>query len=207
MIEHTRETALTMDNARHTTRRFGRWGVPVTMAALCATVVVGMGADAGAGAGAGAATAPTGAGANGSVASISGTTMEVQSATEGQTSVSWTPTTTFSETADRDGERSGGRGLPDGDRYPVEEVQDHGGRPVHHDQPAHVDGDVRRGIRRRGRRWVRRRGPGRVRRRRPARLWGRYAAERELSEQGAGAVRVREHPDLPAGASRSPMAR
>ena len=33
------------------------------------------------------------------MASIAGTTMEVQSATEGQTSVSWTPTTTFSETA------------------------------------------------------------------------------------------------------------
>ncbi len=93
MIETTRETTLTMDNTRHTTRRFGRWGVPVTMAALCATVVLGMGADAG------AATAPTGSGASGSVASISGTTMEVQSATEGQTSVSWSPTTTFSETA------------------------------------------------------------------------------------------------------------
>ena len=63
------------------------------------TVVLGMGADAG------AATAPTGAGASGSVASIAGTTMEVQSATEGQTSVSWTPDHDVLRDGHRDPER------------------------------------------------------------------------------------------------------
>src|SRR5580658_9985067 len=92
MIETTKERAR-MDTTRHQGRRFGRWAVPAGMAALCTSVVLGMGAAAG------AATSPPGAGASGSVASISGTTMEVQSASEGQTTVSWTPSTTFSETA------------------------------------------------------------------------------------------------------------
>src|SRR3984957_290255 len=92
MIETTKERAR-MDTTRLQGRRFARWAVPAGMAALCTSVVLGMGAAGG------DATAPTGSGASGSVASISGTTMEVQSASEGQTTVSWTPTTTFSETA------------------------------------------------------------------------------------------------------------
>jgi hypothetical protein len=56
-------------------------------------VVLGVSSEAGASV---AATSPTG-GASGSVASISGTTMEVQS-TSSQTSVSWSTSTAFSET-------------------------------------------------------------------------------------------------------------
>src|ERR1700684_1147871 len=92
MIETTKERAR-MDTTRHQGRRFARWAVPAGMAALCTTVVLGIGAPAR------GATAPARAGASGSVASISGTTMQVQSPTAGQTAVSWTPTTTFSETA------------------------------------------------------------------------------------------------------------
>ena len=49
---------------------------------------------------AGAATTPANApiGATGSVASISGSSMEVQNATSGQTTVNWSTTTTFSKT-------------------------------------------------------------------------------------------------------------
>jgi hypothetical protein len=48
---------------------------------------------------AGAATTPNApSGASGSVAALSGSTMEVQSASSGQTTVSWTPTTQFSKT-------------------------------------------------------------------------------------------------------------
>jgi hypothetical protein len=47
---------------------------------------------------AGAATTASPIGASGSVAAITGTTMEVQNPSTGQTAVSWTPTTQFSKT-------------------------------------------------------------------------------------------------------------
>ena len=47
---------------------------------------------------AGAASAPTNFGATGSVASLGGSSMEVQNASTGQTTVSWTATTAFSKT-------------------------------------------------------------------------------------------------------------
>jgi Domain of unknown function (DUF5666) len=62
--------------------------------ALAAAMIIGSAA-------AGAATTtntPAPLGASGSVASLSGSSMEVQSPTTGQTTVSWTPTTKFSKT-------------------------------------------------------------------------------------------------------------
>jgi hypothetical protein len=69
-----------------------RW-VGIIMAVLLTTVIVGLSSDAGA-----ASSTGSGGVASGSVASISGTTMEVQSTSSGQTTVEWTSSTTFSET-------------------------------------------------------------------------------------------------------------
>lgn len=69
--------------------RARRWGTAV-IAVFFGTVIVGLSSDAGAASSPGVA--------SGSVASISGTTMEVQSASAGQTTVAWTSSTTFSET-------------------------------------------------------------------------------------------------------------
>ena len=130
-----------MKSSPRSRRGLGTWMAPAAMVALCASVVLGMST------GAGAAT-PTRSGASGSVASISGTTMEVQSASEGQTSVTWTPSTTFSRDGYRDPERRSNWGLPHGDGYAFQEVQDDHCRPVHHDQPALIVRFVRVGLRR-----------------------------------------------------------
>jgi hypothetical protein len=92
MARTTREKANTMVRTPRSRRLIGRRAGAAGTTALCAATVLGLTSLAGA--------APTrpGGGASGSVASVSGSTMEVQS-TAAQTSVSWTATTTFSETA------------------------------------------------------------------------------------------------------------
>ena len=79
-------------NSRSTNRRrFMRLGGAGATALLAATALASA---------AGAATpanAPTGA--TGSVASLSASSMEVQNASSGQTTVNWSTTTTFSKTA------------------------------------------------------------------------------------------------------------
>jgi hypothetical protein len=83
-----------MTMTSQSSRGLRRAGVATGAAAICASLVLGLSPMAG------AASAPGGGGigASGNVASITGSTMEVQS-TSAQTAVSWTPTTTFSETA------------------------------------------------------------------------------------------------------------
>ena len=75
---------------------------------------------------AGAATTPANApiGATGSVASLSGSSMEVQNASSSQTTVNWTTTTTFSKTVTEGGQRARQRRLRHGERDALEEVQD-----------------------------------------------------------------------------------
>jgi hypothetical protein len=93
MTRTTKEKANTMVRNPGSRRRLiGPRSAAVGVAALSAATVLGLTSLAG------AAPAPTGGGASGSVASVSGSTMEVQS-TSDQTSVSWTAATTFSETA------------------------------------------------------------------------------------------------------------
>src|SRR5580704_17957674 len=76
--------------------RPGRWArcSSAGVTALAAAMIIGSAA-------AGAATTtntPAPLGASGSVASLSGASMEVQNPATGQTTVSWTPTTQFSKT-------------------------------------------------------------------------------------------------------------
>jgi hypothetical protein len=92
MTRTTKEKANTMVRDARCGRLIGHRAAAFGMAALSAATVLGLTSVAG------AAPARPGGGASGSVASVSGSTMEVQS-TSAQTSVSWTATTTFSETA------------------------------------------------------------------------------------------------------------
>ena len=75
--------------------RPGRWArrSSAGATALVAAMIIGSAA-----AGAATTNTPGPLGASGSVASLSGSSMEVQSPTTGQTTVSWTPTTQFSKT-------------------------------------------------------------------------------------------------------------
>jgi hypothetical protein len=94
MTTQKRETTNTMQTNSPRVGGRRRAGLAAGATIGCASLILGLSPLAG------AATAPTGrgSGASGSVATISGTTMEVQSTTA-QTAVSWTPTTAFSETA------------------------------------------------------------------------------------------------------------
>ena len=84
---------------------------------------------------AGAATSQGAHGATtGSVAAISGTTMEVQSASAGQTAVDWTASTTFSQIVD-DTASSGRGGLRHRYRHTIQEVQDQAHSSERLDQP------------------------------------------------------------------------
>ena len=85
-----KETTILMKGSRDANAA-RRWGGAI-MAVLLGTVIVGLSSDAGA-----ASSPGSGGVASGSVASISGTTMEVQSTSSGQTTVEWTSSTTFSE--------------------------------------------------------------------------------------------------------------
>ena len=80
-----------------TTRRVrpGRWArcSSTGATALVAAMIIGSAA-----AGAATTNTPAPLGASGSVASLSGSSMEVQNPATGQTTVSWTPTTQFSKT-------------------------------------------------------------------------------------------------------------
>jgi hypothetical protein len=88
----SKETQTNMQRAPHTTRSNRHWSGYVGTILLTALAVAGYSSVAEA-----ASTPPFGA-ASGSVASISGTSMEVQSASAGQTTVTWATATTFSKT-------------------------------------------------------------------------------------------------------------
>jgi hypothetical protein len=83
----------TMHELTRTSGTRRRWRGPAG-----AATVVGMAALLGLSSTASAATPTPGGGASGSVAAITGTSMEVQNANTGQTTVNWTGTTTFSQT-------------------------------------------------------------------------------------------------------------
>lgn len=89
-----RKAIATMDERNGRLPRRQRWCGPGAAGLLSATLLVGLASAAG------AASAPPGGGggASGSVAAISGSSMEVQNASTGQTTVTWTGTTTFSQT-------------------------------------------------------------------------------------------------------------
>ena len=97
---------------------------------------------------AGAASTPPGpaGSASGSVASITGTSMEVQSASAGQTTVNTTPSTTFSQTLTAT-QSALASGMFDGHGHAGQVVQDHYRGPVGLDQPTlelrHVHGGSR----------------------------------------------------------------
>ena len=143
-----------------TRRRFMRLAGTGATALLAATAVASA---------AGAATAPANApGATGSVASLSGSSMEVQNASSGQTTVNWTPTTTFSKTVTEAVSAVDQRRLRHRQRDAVEEVQDDDRGAHHHREHGQllgiVHGTTGRRLGRRRRRW---RVPRRGRRRSP----------------------------------------
>ena len=98
-------------------------------------------------------------GCSGSIAAISGTSLEVQNAATGQTTVTYTPTTTFDQTVPATASSVTVGSLYLGFREAHDDIVGHedvrgaGDRGQRHHQPAHV-GHLHRGLRRR-RRWFR----------------------------------------------------
>ena len=108
-----------------------RWGGPAGAVVLAVAAVAALSSTAGA-----ASTPPSpGGSASGSVASITGTSMEVQSASAGRDDGQHDPLNHVLPNARRDAERCCRRGMFDGHGHAGQVVQDHHHGPVGLDQP------------------------------------------------------------------------